>query len=136
MTDSQNIRDLVPDSHHDLLDATGVAAFVTLDAKGRPQTTAVWFIVEDGLLKTSISDTRQKFKNLSANTDVGFFFVDPANPFHTLEVRATAELRPDPDKSFLERVFARYGADPTDYVELDDHRYEVVLTPWHITTNG
>lgn len=131
------IKSQVPASHHDLLDAQGVSAFVTIDAKGRPQTTAVWYAVDDdGLLKTSVSDTRQKYKNVAANPHVTFFFVDPANPFHTLEVRATAELVPDPDKSFLRKIFARYGADPTPLVEADDSRYIIVLTPWRVVTNG
>lgn len=131
-----DILDLVPASHHDLLEAAGVTAFVTIDAEGRPQTTAVWYIVEDGLLKTSVSDERQKYKNALANPNVSFFFVDPGNPFHTLEVRATATLVPDPDKALLKRIFERYGADPTPMVEADDQRYEVVLTPWRVVTNG
>lgn len=131
------IKDQVPESHHDLLDAKGVTAFVTIDAKGRPQTTAVWYLVDDdGLLKTSLSDARQKYRNVAANPHVSFFFVDPANPYHTLEVRATAELVPDPDKSFLRKVFEHYGADPTAMVEADDQRYQVVLTPWRVVTNG
>ncbi|MGZ5072230.1 MAG: pyridoxamine 5'-phosphate oxidase family protein, partial [Usitatibacter sp.] len=89
--------ELVPETHHDLLEATWAAAFVTLDAHGRPQTTALWFLAdrEDGQLKISLSDGRVKFKHLQANPEVDFFIISPVNQFHTLEVRGTVTLAPD-----------------------------------------
>lgn len=132
-----SIKDSVPESHHDLLDAAGVTAFVTVDSQSRPQTTAVWYLVdEDGLLKTSITDNRQKFKNVSGNPEVDFFFVDPANPFHTLEVRATAELVADPDFAFVGRIAAKYGASAEELISYGGNRYTVVLHPRRVVTNG
>jgi len=132
-----SIKDQVPESHHDLLDAPGTAAFVTIDAKGRPQTTAVWYLVdEDGVLKTSVTDLRQKYKNISGNPEVDFFFIDPANPFHTLEVRGTAELIADPDFEFVHRITAKYDASADDIIALGGVRYTVVVTPRRIVTNG
>src|SRR5690606_23814819 len=53
----------VPESHADLLGAANVATLTTVGKDGLPQSTAVWFIVDDdGELKSSITDVRQKYK--------------------------------------------------------------------------
>ena len=135
MTD---IRELVPASHHDLLDATWAGALVTLDGEGRPQTTAVWYLAdpEDGRLKTSTSDARVKFKHMQANPEVGFFIVDPGNMFHTLEIRGTVSITPDEDGTTMARVGAKYDADVTSFDQPGDRRYTVVIEPRKVVANG
>lgn len=133
-----SIKDAVPASHHDLLDAAGVTAFVTIDAKGRPQTTAIWYLVdEDGELKTSVDGSRQKFKNASANPAISFFFVDPTNPFHTLEIRGTAEIEKDTDDfAFVERLVKKYDGS-TDYIlSTGRDRHVLTIKPWRVVANG
>src|SRR5215212_9820247 len=100
----------VPDSHADLLDAPNTAVLTTVGADGQPQSTAVWFLVDDdGALKTSITTDRQKYKNLARHPKATLFVIDPANPYRTLEVRAEVELAPDPDKELLPKFAARYS---------------------------
>jgi PPOX class probable F420-dependent enzyme len=132
-----DIREQVPASHHDLLDAAWAGALVTLDSQGRPQTTAVWYLADDdGQLKTSTSDARVKFKHMQANPEVGFFIVDPANMFHTLEIRGTVSITPDEDGSTLTKVGAKYGADVTSFDQPGDKRYSVVINPRRVVANG
>ena len=88
------ILDQVPESHRDLLQTPLTATLSTIDAKGRPQSTAVWYLVDDdGQLKGSITSDRQKFKNLRGNPNCDLFIIDSQNPFRALEVRAEAELQ-------------------------------------------
>ncbi len=97
----------VPESHRDLLLAPLTATLTTIDSGGRPQSTAVWYFVDDdGLLKGSITSDRQKYKNLQRNRSCDLFIIDPQNPYRTLEIRADADLSPDPDKATV-RKFAR-----------------------------
>ena len=133
-----SIFELVPETHHDLLDAVWAAAFVTLDAQGRPQTTALWFLAdrEDGQLKISLSDGRKKFQHLQANPEVGFFIVDTANQFHTLEVRGTVTLEPDEGRVLAAKVGAKYDADLANFDGPGESRYAVTLTPRRVVTNG
>ncbi|MCL2543802.1 MAG: TIGR03618 family F420-dependent PPOX class oxidoreductase [Nocardioidaceae bacterium] len=133
-----SIRELVPASHHDLLDARWATALVTLDAQGRPHTTAVWYLAddEDGRLKISLSDARVKFKHLSANPEAGLLIVDPSNQFHTLEVRGTVTLAADDDKAVATKVGAKYDADIADFDQPGDKRYTAVITPRKVVTNG
>ena len=171
-----SIKDAVPATHHDLLDAPGVTAFVTIDAQGRPQTTAIWYLVDEdgelkttvllttqyldeadqladriavidhgrviaagtrGELKTSVDSSRQKFKNASANPNISFFFVDPANPFHTLEIRGTAEIEKDTDDfAFLERLVKKYDATSDFILSTGRDRHVLTIKPWRVVTNG
>ena len=105
MTDYQ-----IPDSHRDLVDSATVA-LSTLNADGSIQTTAVWVLLDDdGLLRTSLAKNRKKYDNLSARPETTLFSVSPTNPFHTLEVRARAEIvDDDAQRSFMARLLATYG---------------------------
>lgn len=104
----------IPSSYDDLLNAPGVAILSSIGKNGVPQTTAVWFLAEDGVVKISLNTERQKVKNLRANPGASVFFIDPANPFRTLEIRAHVELLPDTDYAFADRVSAKYGASLRD----------------------
>ena len=133
-----SIFDLVPETHHDLLDATWAAALVTLDSQGRPQTTALWYLAdrEDGRLKISLSDGRVKFKHLRANPEVGLFVVSPTDQFHTLEVRGTVALELDEGRALAGKVGAKYDADLTNFDGPGETRYAMTLTPRRVVTNG
>ena len=131
------IADSVPTSHHDLLEAAGTAVLVTIDSKGRPQATAVWYLLdEDGVLKTSVEAGRQKYKNAAANPAVDFFFIDPTNPFHTLEIRAAAVLTPDTDYALLGRLVARYGVPIENILQSGTDRHVITFHPWRVIANG
>lgn len=99
----------VPATHADLVTGTTVALSTT-NADGSIQTTAVWVLLgEDGLLRTSLAKARTKYENLLARPQVTVFSISPTNPFHTVEVRAVAEVTPDEDRSFMAELVATYG---------------------------
>jgi hypothetical protein len=63
-----DIRDEIPASHRDLIDSPLTVVVTTVDPSSRPQSTAVWYLVDDdGQLKGSITSDRQKYKNLVGN---------------------------------------------------------------------
>lgn len=98
-----------PESHQDLLDAP-VAILATVGHDGYPQVTALWFLFDDdGVIKLSLNTVRQKTKNLRAHPECTFFILDTANPYRTLEVRAQAQITPDPDYTFAKKLAAKYG---------------------------
>jgi PPOX class probable F420-dependent enzyme len=120
----------IPESHRDLLQ-TDVAMLTTVGADGYPQTTALWFLFDDdSLIRLSLNSTRQKTKNLRANPQATFFILDRANPMRTLEVRARAEVAPDPDYAFATKLGAKYGG--ADLRRMDrpgEERVVVTLRP-------
>jgi PPOX class probable F420-dependent enzyme len=119
----------VPESHRDLLD-TDVAILATVGRDRFPQVSAVWFLLDDdGVLKLSLNKTRQKAKNLSYHRECTLFFLDRANPYRTLEIRAGAALHPDDDYSVAERVGRKYGVDLRTMDRPGERRVAVILHP-------
>lgn len=101
----------VPDTHRDLL-STDIGILATVGKDGYPQVTALWFLFDDdGMLKLYLNNTRQKTRNLRHNQDCTFFIIDRNNPLRTLEIRARAESRPDPDYTFANKFDKKYGSD-------------------------
>src|SRR5215471_18957158 len=95
----------IPQSHRDLLDAE-FATMGTIGPDGRPQLSEVWFLADGETVRVSLNCTRQKAKNLVANPAVNLFVLDLAIPYRYLEIRGDAELSPDDDYSFADRVGA------------------------------
>jgi PPOX class probable F420-dependent enzyme len=98
----------IPESHTDLL-STDVAMLATQGQDGHPQVTAVGFLLDDGLIKLSLNTSRQKTKNLKQRPACTLFVLDRTNPYRTLEIRAIAELSPDDDYRFADKLGAKYG---------------------------
>ncbi|HEX5416669.1 MAG TPA: PPOX class F420-dependent oxidoreductase [Chloroflexota bacterium] len=127
MTNTANLT--IPESHRDLLQ-TDVAMLSTVGPDGYPQTTALWFLAEDdGTIKLSLNRSRQKTKNLERNPKVTFFILDRPNPMRTLEIRARAEVAPDVNYSFADRIGKKYGVDLRQMDRPDESRVVVTLHP-------
>jgi PPOX class probable F420-dependent enzyme len=130
------IIDEIPESHRDLLASPLTAALTTVDAKGRPQSTAVWYLVDDdGSLKGSITDERQKYKNLTRNPNCALLIIDPSNPWRTLEIRAEARIEADPEKATVSKFAKAYKADEAMLKASGDNRYTVTFHPRRVVVN-
>lgn len=123
----------IPESHRDLLTTPGgVTILSTIGADGAPQTTALWFVFDDGQLKLSLNRSRQKTKNIERNPVVTLFFIDPASPYRTLEVRGVAHLDPDADGAVAEKINAKYGAHVQDNDRPGDERIAATIHPTRV----
>jgi PPOX class probable F420-dependent enzyme len=118
----------IPASHHDLL-GTQVATLGTVGPDGRPQLSEVWFLADGETVSLSLNTTRQKTKNLMANPAVNLFILDLAAPQRYLELRGDAEITPDDDYSFADRVGAKYHASLRDRDRPGDSRVVVTIRP-------
>lgn len=119
----------IPASHRDLLDAP-VATLATVGPDRRPQQSVVWFLAEDDVVRVSLNTTRQKTRNLAARPEIDVLILDLANPMRYLEVRGDAEIEPDPDYAFADRVGAKYGG--VDLRQMDgpgEERVVVTVRP-------
>jgi PPOX class probable F420-dependent enzyme len=121
----------IPESHLDLLEGD-FATLATIDPDGRPQLSEVWFLTEDGLPRLSLNTARQKLKNLSENPACCLFLLDLANPYRYLEIRGDAEVRPDDDYAFADRVGAKYHSDLRVHDGPGDRRMVVSIRPTRI----
>ncbi|MEM8903265.1 MAG: PPOX class F420-dependent oxidoreductase [Actinomycetota bacterium] len=126
----------IPDSHRDLIEGAHTAAIVTIGPDGRPQTSAVWFLFRDDVLHVSITTDRQKYRNLVARPAVGFFVLDPENPWRYLEIRGDATIEADPEQRMVVAVVEKHGVDPTPYLRPEDERVIVTIDPTTVVTRG
>jgi PPOX class probable F420-dependent enzyme len=128
----------IPASHRDLVENNQIAILATVGSEGFPQVTAAWFLAEpDGTVKLSLNTSRQKTRNLLRRPEATLFFVDPANPYRTLEIRARAEVAPDADYAFANRVGAKYGgADLRTMDRPGEERVVVTFVPVRINPYG
>jgi PPOX class probable F420-dependent enzyme len=126
----------IPDSHKDLLNAQ-VAVLGTIGASGRPQLSATWFLAEGDTVKLSLNTTRQKVKNLQADPKASLLIIDPANPYKYVELRGDAEITPDGDYEFADKVGAKYGgADLRERDQPGEVRVVVTIKPARVITWG
>ena len=125
----------IPDSHRDLLDAK-VATLATIGSDGYPQMSELWFLAEGDTIRLSLNTSRQKTKNLMARPACGLLLLDLANPGRYLELRGDAQIEPDPDYAFADRVGARYSTDLRSMDRPGESRVVVTLRPTRIRAWG
>ena len=126
----------IPESHRDLLSAQ-VAVLGTIGSSGRPQLSAVWFLADGDAVKVSLSDSRQKLKNLLADPHVSLLIFDPASPYRYLELRGDAEITEDDNYAFADKVGAKYGgADLRERDQPGDKRFVVTIKPARVIAWG
>ena len=119
----------IPASHRYLLDGQ-FATLATIGPDGRPQASEVWFLAEDdGTVVISLNEARQKTRNLHANPGVSVVLLDLAVPYRYLELRGDAEITPDPDYAFADRVGAKYGSDLRAHDQPGQTRVKVTIRP-------
>ena len=125
----------IPASHRDLLDAQ-VATLGTVGRDGTPHLSELWFLAEDNTIRLSLNTTRQKVKNLQRQPACSLLILDLQNPYRYLEIRADAQIEPDPDYSFADRLGAKYQADIRTNDQPGESRVIVTLQPRRIRTWG
>ena len=123
-----------PDSALDLLRSPGTAILSTTTPGGEIQSTALWYLLDDGALKISLAGSRKKLRNLREHPGVTFFLLDPTNPFHFIEVRGTATVAPDPGYAFRDKVGAQYSTDVSTFDQPGEERFIVTIEPTAINT--
>lgn len=123
-------------SHRDLLAKPRTVTFATVGADGQPQVTAIWAMLDGDVVRTSLSRSRQKYRNLVAHPKATLFVIDPQNPFRTLEIRATAEITEDTGLEFLSRLLGFYGSDLETFEGPKEDRVVITLNPTRIVELG
>lgn len=120
----------IPASHRDIVEKSPIVVLATSGKDGFPQASAVWFVAdEDGTVNVSLNSSRQKLKNLQRHPEASLLFVDPENPYRTVELRSRAEIAADPTGALAERVAAKYGSDPRGFDQPGEQRFAVRFVP-------
>lgn len=126
----------IPNSHIGLLESNQIVVLSTIGPAGEPQTTALWFLYEDGQLKMSINETRQKLKNLRQDPRASALLIDPANPYKTLELRGHVNVEDDSNYEFADRVGQKYNATMREMDKPGELRTQVTLVVEKVNAFG
>jgi hypothetical protein len=124
----------IPESHRDLL-AEQVLSLATIDGRGRPQLSNVWFVADGETIKMSLNTARQKVKNLQANPACSVIITGNP-PYRYVEIRGEAQITPDDDYEFADRVGAKYNSDLREHDKPGDKRVVVTIRPARVVTWG
>jgi PPOX class probable F420-dependent enzyme len=124
----------IPESHRDLLNAQ-VAMLATIGSSGRPQLSATWFLAEGDTVQISLNTARQKVKNLRVNPKCSLL-IPGTPPYRYVEFRGDAEITPDANYEFADKVGAKYGADLRGMDQPGESRVVVTIRPERIVTWG
>ncbi|GAA4464588.1 PPOX class F420-dependent oxidoreductase [Phytohabitans houttuyneae] len=96
------------DAARRLLDGRNFATIATLGPDGQPHSSVVWVDRDGDTIVFSVTADKQKARNLARDPRVSVSVFDLANPYHSVEIRGTAELVEDPDKALPERLSRKY----------------------------
>ncbi len=122
----------IPEEHCAILAANHQGVITTIRHKdGLLSTNPVSYVFDGKCVRVSTIKNRIKYKNLLADSRVTFCVVHAADPTRYVELRGTATLEDDPDRSFLRRQFrdGSGGAEPPD--DLDPPGTERVIVHIH-----
>lgn len=117
-----------------LLDGRSFATVATLGPDGAPQTSVVWILRDGDAVLFTTTTQRQKGRNLARDPRLSMTVFDPANPYTTVELRGTAELIDDPDKTLSHTVSHKYLNEDPPAEAAEVQRLIVRLIPDKIIT--
>jgi len=130
MSDAKEIE--IPEAHRAILAANHQGVISTIRHKaGLISTNPVSYVWDGECVRVSTIKNRVKYRNLLANPLVTFTVVHAADPTKYVELRGTATIEEDPDRSFLRRQFMEGsgGLEPPD--DLDPPGTERVIVRIH-----
>jgi PPOX class probable F420-dependent enzyme len=117
-----------------LLDGKNFASVATLGPDGAPHAAVVWMTREDDMVLFSTLANRQKVRNLRRDPRISLTVFDLANPYHSVEIRGSVDLVPDPEKKLPNVLSHKYlGVDPPAE-SADDLRLIVRIHPTKVIT--
>jgi PPOX class probable F420-dependent enzyme len=104
---------MLNDAMRMVLDARNFATVATLNPDGAPQSSVVWVLRDGDSVLFSTTSTKQKARNLRRDPRISLTVFDKDNPYYSFEIRGSAALIEDPDRTLPQRLSQKYlGEDP------------------------
>lgn len=104
---------VIPDTHLDLLTQLNPAVLSTIrHSDGLISSNPVGYLWDGEVVRISTLKSRLKYKNLLADPRATLCITSPKDGMHYIELRGTAELVDDPDRSQFVDQFTRMAGYP------------------------
>jgi PPOX class probable F420-dependent enzyme len=126
----------LPPEARPLFDEPYFATLTTLEPDAQPQVTAVWTTRDGDDVLISTVKGRRKEQNLRREPRATVFVLDPADPWHYVEVRGRAVVEDDPKGELIQELSHLYLKGPYTYDPPDVERVIVRLTPEKVNYGG
>lgn len=113
---------------------------VTINPKGGPQVTVMWFKYEDGALLFTTTTDRIKFRNMQKDPRATLAVVDPANMYKWVIVDGKFSVDPRDPEAFYRGLAEHYltgeGLEAWKKTAQMEKRTVLKLTPTQVRTMG
>src|SRR6266852_1489471 len=107
------MRQVIPQSHADLLEKPAFGNLGTLMKDGSPQVTPVWVDYDGKFVRFNSAKGRVKDKNIRRDPRVSISLQDPANPYRYLEIRVrVVEITENGAHEHSNKLWQRYLGKP------------------------
>ncbi|WP_157254514.1 PPOX class F420-dependent oxidoreductase [Nonomuraea typhae] len=132
--------DLVPRSHADILESKGFASVATVTKSRRPHVSPTWYLWDGDRqhLLISLTDVRQKYRNLRRNPEIAVCIPDPVDPYRYIELRGRVEsIQADVDHRFIDLLARKYlNQQKFSDIPADGNRLVVRIAPEYVRCFG
>jgi PPOX class probable F420-dependent enzyme len=134
----KDLMGVISQEHLNILESTALAHVATIGPKGEPQNTPVWFAWDGQYLLFSQTKGRQKYRNVKRDPHVALSIVDPADPYHYIEIRGkVVRIDEDPDLAFINSMAKKYlGVEKYPGHRPGDERVVIVVEPERTSSMG
>lgn len=126
----------IPDTHADILHSTGLAYIATMRHSGSratPNVSPTWFEWDEhaGQLLISLTERRQKYRNVLQEPAVAACLTDPATLYRYIELRGAVDtVEEDVDHALIDRLGSKYvGLPKFAHDPADGRRLVVRIAP-------
>jgi PPOX class probable F420-dependent enzyme len=124
----------IPETYHDILLSRPTGHLATIRPDGQLSVNPVAVMWDGALVRVSTLKSRQKYRNLSNDPRVAISIPHRDNPQHYVEIRGTAELTDDADRSFVNSLARAYmGVDEYPFDRPGDERVVITIHPGHVS---
>ena len=118
-----------------LLESTAIAFVSTIGPRGEPQTTPLWFLWEDGAVRFSLVEGRQKLRNLRRDPRISVVIANPADPTWYVELRGHVDaLTPDRDLILERKIAEKYTGGHLDVEPPGTQRFATSVVVERVTS--
>lgn len=127
----------IPEANHELLANHHFGIMSTVRHNdGRLSSNPVGFVWDGTHIRVSSLKSRMKYKNLLADSRIGFCVMSPKNPMAYLEIRGIAELEDDTDRAFFRKQFiAGAGEEPPEDIDAPgEQRIIITVRPQQVSS--
>lgn len=122
----------IPDQHHKLLQKSLIGVITTVRHNDqRLSSHPVGFVLDNGVVRISSLKNRMKYKNILADPRVSFCVVSAKNVMDYVELRGTATIEDDADRSFARRQFVEGSGGQEPPEDMDPPEAERIIITLH-----